>query len=311
MAPLPPELSILWLAFLLDLVVREPPNVVHPVAWMGKVIALLRQRAPKQGCWKPLRAGTAIVLGGCALCATTGLLLASGFRAMPFPLSILAEALVLKLMFSARALMSAGEAVQRALEADDLTAARHLVGWHLVSRDTSNLNNSQVAAAAIESVAENANDSIVAPLLFYTIAGLPGVLGYRFINTCDAMLGYRDAEREWLGKCSARVDDLANFIPARLTAALMILASVPVGGSVCRAIRTYYRDARVTASPNAGHPMSAAAGVLGVELEKCGHYRLGPGERSPIAQDITRAARLVWRTTFLAMIAMSLITIMT
>ena len=114
-----------------------------------------------------------------------------------------------------------------------------------------------------------------------------------------------------MGKCSARVDDLANFIPARLTAALMILASVPVGGSVCRAIRTYYRDARVTASPNAGHPMSAAAGVLGVELEKCGHYRLGPGERSPIAQDITRAARLVWRTTFLAMIAMSLITIMT
>ena len=233
MAPLPPELSILWLAFLLDLVVREPPNVVHPVAWMGKAIGLLRKRAPKHGCWKPLRAGTAIVLGGCAA-TMTGLLLASGFRAMPFPLSIFAEALVLKLMFSARALMSAGEAVQRALEADDLTAARHLVGWHLVSRDTSNLNNSQVAAAAIESVAENANDSIVAPLLFYTIAGLPGVLGYRFINTCDAMLGYRDAERKWLGNCSARVDDLANFIPARLTAALMILASVPVGGSVCR-----------------------------------------------------------------------------
>jgi adenosylcobinamide-phosphate synthase len=145
-------------------------------------------------------------------------------------------------------------------------------------------------------LAENANDSIVAPLLFYAIAGLPGVLAYRFINTCDAMLGYRDPEREWLGKCSARVDDLANVIPARLTAALIILAGVPLGGSVPRGVRTWFRDSR-------------AAGVLGVELAKCGHYRLGPGERLPAARDIARARRLVWSTTLLAMLGISVIRI--
>jgi adenosylcobinamide-phosphate synthase len=123
------------------------------------------------------------------------------------------------------------------------------------------------------------------------------------------MLGYRDLKREWLGKCSARVDDLANLIPARLTAALIILAGVPLGGSMPRAVRTWFRDSRATASPNAGHPMSAAAGVLGVELAKCGHYRLGPGERLPAAQDIARARRLVWSTTLLAMLGISAIKI--
>src|SRR5271157_2174557 len=265
MVSLPPELPILWLAFLLDLVIPEPRNALHPVAWMGMAIGALERLVPKQGRWKPFWAGAAIVLVGCALSALVGLLLHSGFRKLPPPFSILGEALVLKLMFSARSLVNAGEAVRRALESGELEAARRLVGWHLVSRDTSRLDDSQVAAATIESLAENANDSIVAPLLFYAIAGLPGVLAYRFINTCDAMLGYRDPEREWLGKCSARVDDLANVIPARLTAALIILAGVPLGGSVPRAVRTWFRDSRATASPNAGHPMSAAAGVLGGE----------------------------------------------
>ena len=148
--------------------------------------------------------------------------------------------------------MTAGETVRRAVEAGELEAARRLVGWHLVSRDTSVLDQSQVAAAAIESLAENANDSIVAPLFFYAVAGLPGALAYRFINTCDAMLGYRDAKREWLGKCSARVDDLANWIPARLTATMIILAGVCSGGDLARGIRTWFRDARADRQPQRG-----------------------------------------------------------
>lgn len=307
MSPLPPELLVLWLAVLLDLVLPEPPNAAHPVAWMGQVIAHLRRHSPTGGRWKPFIAGTAIVVGGCLMCALVGLSLLTLIRVVVFPVSIVVEALVLKLMFSVRALVSAGAAVRRALEADDLSAARRLVSWHLVSRDTARLNHAQVAAAAIESLSENASDSIVAPLLFYALAGLPGVLVYRFINTCDSMLGYRDSEREWLGKFAARLDDLVNFIPARLTAVLLIVASVPIGG-VVRAIKVCYRDARVTASPNAGYPMSAAAGALGVELEKCGHYLLGPGERLPVAHDITRAARLVWITTILAIVVISLAT---
>jgi adenosylcobinamide-phosphate synthase len=311
MLHLPADVQILWTAFLLDLVVPDPKNVAHPVAWMGMAIGALRDRAPERGRWKPFVAGAVIVLMGGALAAVAGLCLHTSFRKLPLPLSILAEALVLKLMFAARALVTAGETVRRALEAGELEAARRLVGWHLVSRDTSVLDQSQVAAAAIESLAENANDSIVAPLFFYAVAGLPGVLAYRFINTCDAMLGYRDAKREWLGKCSARVDDLANWIPARLTATMIILAGVCLGGDLTRGIRTWFRDARATASPNAGHPMSAAAGVLGVELAKSGHYRLGLGERLPAAGDISRARRLVWSTTVIAILGISVIRIMT
>jgi adenosylcobinamide-phosphate synthase len=167
------------------------------------------------------------------------------------------------------------------------------LSWHLVSRDTSTLDESRIAAATIESLAENTSDSAIAPLFWYAVAGLPGALVYRFLNTADAMLGYRDAEREWLGKAAARLDDVANLIPARLTALCMILSAPWLGGRMEGGWRIWRRDAGTTASPNAGHPMSAAAGVLGVELEKVDHYRLGAGQPKPSARDIRRSQRLV------------------
>ncbi|MBI1895020.1 MAG: cobalamin biosynthesis protein [Acidobacteria bacterium] len=167
------------------------------------------------------------------------------------------------------------------------------------------LSKSQVAAATIESVSENASDAFVAPLLCYALAGLPGAFAYRFINTCDAMLGYRDQEREWLGKAAARLDDLVNLLPARLTAGLIVVGGVALGGRPIHAVRIWLRDRNLTDSPNAGHPMSAAAGVLGVELEKIGHYRLGCGQRLPAVPDIARAERLLWCTAVAAIIALS------
>jgi adenosylcobinamide-phosphate synthase len=130
-------------------------------------------------------------------------------------------------------------------------------------------------------------------LLYYALGGLPAALAYRFVNTTDAMLGYRDPAHEWLGKAPARLDDLANLLPARLTAGLITLAAALVGDDAGGAWRIWRRDARKTASPNAGHPMSAMAGALGVELEKVDHYRLGAGGRSPAPGDISRAVRLV------------------
>jgi adenosylcobinamide-phosphate synthase len=195
--------------------------------------------------------------------------------------------------FSWRGLSAAAREIRSALEADDLPEARRLLSWHLVSRDTTGLNPSQVAAATIESVAENTSDGIIAPLLYYTLAGLPGALAYRFLNTSDAMLGYRDATYEWLGKVPARSDDLANLAPARITAGLIILAVALSGEDAKGAWQVWRRDAGKTASPNAGHPMSAMAGALDVELEKVGHYRLGAGGRAPSAEDIRRSVRLL------------------
>jgi adenosylcobinamide-phosphate synthase len=129
---------------------------------------------------------------------------------------------------------------------------------------------------------------------------------YRFANTADSMLGYHDSEREWLGKVPARLDDVLNFIPARLTGLFMILSAFLLGANGGQAWRIVARDAHQTASPNAGIPMSAMAGALGVELEKIGHYTLGKGLGAPTAADIARARRLLYFTVTLAAVLFTL-----
>ena len=301
--PLP--ILVLGIAVLLDLVLGEPPNAVHPVAWIGTVVSAIRKRARKQGRWWPFLTGLCLMLVGILSMVTAGWLLTWSIRLLPWPWALLAEAAVLKTTFSLRGLARAGRAVQKALIAGDLAQARQLLSWHLVSRETSSLNASQIAAATIESLAENTSDSIVAPWMFFVCAGLPGALAYRFINTCDAILGYHDDEREWLGKAPARIDDLANIVPARFTAAVMIVAGMLLGCSPMRAMAIWWRDRRLTASPNAGQPMSAAAGVLGIELEKVGHYRLGQGQRPPVPADVTRAVQLLGISTSLVCLIFS------
>jgi adenosylcobinamide-phosphate synthase len=283
----------LLLALLLDLVLGDPPNRFHPVAWMGAVIGLARRAAPHWQRWLTLLYGAGVAVGGMLLVGILGVIVEALLQRLPLPWYWLAEACVLKTTFACRGLIQAAQQVQAALAAGELERARELVLWHLVSRDTSALTPSQVAAATVESVAENTSDGIIAPLLFYALGGLPAALAYRFINTADAMLGYRDPEREWLGKIPARLDDLVNLLPARLTAGLFLLATWLLGGPIHRACRVWWRDAGQTASPNAGRPMSVMAGALGVELEKIGHYCLGAGQALPVAQDIHTAVRLL------------------
>jgi adenosylcobinamide-phosphate synthase len=307
------------LAFLIDTLWGDPPNRWHPVAWMGTLITQLRRRMPASGRLGLLLGGSVIALGGAGLVWGIGLALQRVTARLPWPLHLLAEAAVLKSTFSLRGLVGAARDVETALLAGDLPQARRWLGWHLVSRETGQLDESQVAAAAIESLAENLSDGVVAPLFYYRLGGLPAALAYRYLNTCDALLGYRDAEREWLGKVPARADDIANLIPARLTAwgilvAQRLASNFGAGANLSTAVAIYRRDCAKTTSPNAGHPMSAMAGVLGVELEKVGHYRLGGGLARPQPSDIERAVRLVylasglclgafylllWATTFL------------
>jgi adenosylcobinamide-phosphate synthase len=166
-----------------------------------------------------------------------------------------------------------------------------------------------VAAATVESVAENTSDGLVAPLLYYAWGGLPGALAYRFTNTADSMLGYRDATYEWLGKAPARLDDLANLLPARISAGLILLAAALLGQDAGRAWRIWQRDAGRTASPNAGHPMSAMAGALGVELVKVGHYRLGVGGRPPAPEDIRRALHIMRTAVALCVALLALLAV--
>ena len=280
-------------SLLQDLVLGDPPNRYHPVAWMGTAIARAEGYAPSEDHLARFGYGAGVAIGGALGVAAVGHLLERIISHLPRPLNWLAKAALLKATFSVRDLSGAAEGIQAALENGDLVEARRLVSWHLVSRETLELDGSQVAAAAIESVAENTSDGVVAPLLYYALGGLPAALAYRFINTADSLWGYRDLAHEWLGKAPARLDDLANLLPARATAALFVLASAIVGEDAGGAWRIWRRDAGNTASPNAGHPMSAMAGALSVELEKVGHYRLGLEQPRPAPGDITKAVRLM------------------
>jgi len=287
------RMKVLCLALLLDLALGDPANRFHLVAWMGSAIATAKRYAPRRNYLARLAYGSVLVVGGSLTVASLSRRLERLTADISLPWNWLIEAGLLKMTISIRGLGSAAADVKAALEASDLPEARRLVAWHLVSRDTTTLNASQVAAATVESVAENTSDGIVAPLLYYSLGGLPAAVTYRFINTTDSMLGYRDSVHEWLGKAPALLDDLANVLPARLTAMLFILAAALTGKDARRAWQVWRRDSGVTASPNAGHPMSAMAGALNVKLEKVGHYILGDTQRSPTSEDIGGAVRLM------------------
>jgi adenosylcobinamide-phosphate synthase len=294
------------ISLLLDVLIGDPPNRLHPTAWMGNWIAFLMRFRPHGHRFGEFMFGVLILLTGLTLAIGAGLALS--FLALRLPLwaGILLEAFALKLTISLRGLAGASRDVETALQSRDLPEARRLLSWHLVSRDTSQLDGSRVAAAAIESVAENASDGTIAPLFFYALGGLPAAFAYRFVNTADSMLGYRDAEREWLGKAPALLDDLLNLIPARLTALFIILSAFIANASGTGAWRVMWRDSRLTASPNAGIPMSAMAGALGVELEKADHYVLGKGLRPPNVDDLARARRLLYTIIVLSALTLTL-----
>jgi adenosylcobinamide-phosphate synthase len=290
-------LFVLLGALFWDRLLGEPPAAMHPVVWMGKVIALLDRWAPRGAPGGELRWGLALALLVPALFATGTYLVLLGLADTPW-LRALTSVWLLKSSFALRGLGDAGEVVARALAAGDLSAAR-LGLRSLCSRDASVLDAEQVAASAVESLAENSSDSVVAPLFFFALFGLPGALAYRAINTADAMIGYR-GPYEHLGKAAARLDDLANLIPARLCAVLLLVAGTVDGLDGTRGWRILVRDGGKTASPNAGRPMAAMAGLLGVRLTKPGHYALGDPLTLPGPETIARTFKVVRKAAYLA-----------
>jgi adenosylcobinamide-phosphate synthase len=282
-------LAVLCGALAMDAVAGEPPARFHPVVWMGRLLRFFRRWAPA----RPLPA----FLYGAGMAALGPLLFGLGSAALIRPLErwplaqIAVEIYLLKSAFAIRALAAAALDVRASLVKSDLAGAR-LALRSLVSRDTSSLPAPLLAAAAVESVAENASDSVVAPLLYFALLGVPGALAYRAANTLDAQIGYH-GETEWLGKAAARFDDALNLLPARLTAALLVAASAICRASPLGALRIWWSDGSATESPNAGRPMAAMAGALGVQLEKIGHYRLGAPAPPPGPSEIAHSVAIL------------------
>lgn len=283
-------LGILLIAVALDRLRGEYPAVLHPVVWLGKTISLLLKVAPRQGRWRPLIFGALLTFGMCGLSAAATLLVLHLVKPI-FLLELLVGAYLLKASCALRELTEAARRVNQPLQDGDLPAAR-LALRSLCSRDPANLDAAEMRAATIQSLAENLSDSWIAPLFYYLLLGVPGAVVYRTINTLDAMIGYR-GEYEWLGKVAARLDDIINWLPARLTAGLLLIVGWCLRKDVRSGWRILRRDGSRTPSPNGGRPMAAMAGLLGVALEKKGVYVLGDPHQPLTFEKVQEARRLV------------------
>lgn len=277
-------------------------RIGHPVTWLGRLIATIDAAWNRASDPAALRRGAGVAG---ALLVTVFAVVLGWVLQLLLPWGWIETALVGVLAWPLVALRSLHDhvaAVAKPLQAGDITAARDAVS-RIVGRDPAALDEAGIARAAIESLAENASDGIVAPVLWGALFGLPGILGYKAINTLDSMIGHRSERHEAFGWAAARIDDIANFIPARLTGFLFVL----LGPRRSEALSCMTRDARRHRSSNAGWPEAAMAGALGVRLSGPRIYHgsatdepwLNEGARDPLAVDIVAGLTLYRRAMLL------------
>lgn len=299
-----------WLilsAFFLDLVFGDPRPLPHPVVYIGRLINRLELffvgligRRRDTGMLLVLL--TLVAAGGVSW---TLIALGGAFApAVGFAVSLWLAWTTLAL----HSLHKESRLVARLVEQGQVEEARSTLAL-IVGRQTSHLDEEGILRACIETVAENTSDALVAPLFYLFLGGPVLAILYKAINTLDSMIGYRDDRYRELGWAAARLDDLANLIPARLTAALMALAALPLGLKGFKAMKIIFRDARLPASPNAGYPEAAAAGALGIKLGGPAVYfgevtekpYLGDADGVPTVHSYRQMVRLMYMTSFLAL----------
>lgn len=305
--------AALVIGYFFDLLLGDPLWLPHPVVLIGRLIAWLEKTV------RPLfpatpegerRSGALLVVIVCAVAVFAPLFVLATAYAFMHWFGFLLECLVCYQVLATRCLRDAAKKVYDRLADRDLAGARKAVG-EIVGRDAQALDAEGITRATVETVAENSSDGVVAPMLFFAVGGAPLALLYKAINTMDSMLGYKNEKYLHFGRAAARLDDVANFVPARVTAVLMIPAAAMAGLDWRGALRIWRRDKNNHASPNAGHPEAACAGALGVRLGGDSSYggkvvskpTLGDRTRPLTADDIVRANRLLYATSILSLLA--------
>ena len=307
-------MGALLIAMVVDRWLGEPASRLHPVVWMGNYLnwaggQIRPDPSPEIRDLKAFSLAALYWWAGVAMVLMVACALQWAALLLPWYLAAPLLGLALKPMLAWAMLASEVQAVEYAL-GDSLQAGRERLAM-LVSRDTSQLSESEVRESAIESLAENLNDSVLAPIFWFVLFGLPGAAVYRFANTADAMWGYRGLRKgvnwEWAGKWAARADDVLSWLPARITALLLVAVSGRVS------LKKLKLEAGKTPSPNSGWPMAAMALALGVSLHKPGVYALNPNGRPPQAVDTASAqkyaSKVVWTQYIWASLAILLIAI--
>ena len=298
----PDALWILLGALVLDALFGEPDwlwrRVPHPVAWLGRLVAIGDRHLNREGASANGRnlAGMAWLAVVLAITIGGGWLLERGLRALPF--YDLWIAIVASTLIAQRSLY---QHVAKVRDADTLEGARKAVSM-IVGRETAQLDEAGIARAAIESGAENFSDGVVAPAFWFAVGGLPALLAYKMVNTADSMIGHLSDRHRDFGWAAARLDDLLNLVPARLSALLIALGAGAGGGTPRRALDVAWRDAGTHRSPNAGWPEAAMAGALGIALGGPRVYAAGAveapylnpeGRRDIVASDIGRSLKVL------------------
>lgn len=298
--------------FVLDAVFGDPAWLPHPVVWMGRCISALEKRLrgvlPKTPQGELLGGGIVAAVLPLGTLAVTGTVCALAARLHPLA-GLTVQMFWCAQALAARGLVQESRNVYKELAKGDLPAARRAVA-RIVGRDTENLTAEGVTKAAVETVAENASDGVIAPLFYMLIGGAPLALTYKAVNTMDSMLGYKNKKYLYFGRCAAKLDDAANWLPSRLAALLWVAAAALAGGSAKGTWRIWRRDRHNHASPNSAQTESACAGALGVQLAGPAYYfgayydkpTIGDALRPIEPEDILRADRMMYTESVLALI---------
>jgi adenosylcobinamide-phosphate synthase len=293
----------------IDFLFGEPSNKHHPVAWLGKLIEFFipkLKESDNNSAKKEKENGTIFSI---SLVITFSLaihfLTFTSLHLLGSIAIIIVLALILKITIAIRSMEDSAGSIVDALERRDMHSARYNLSM-IVRRETKNLDEQHVLSGTIECISESTVDGIVSPLFFYSFFGPAGAFIYRVINTLDSMVGYFDNYYKDIGYMSARLDTVANYLPARITALLMVISASIIGADWKNSMQILQRDHNKTLSPNAGYPMATMAGALRIKLEKIGHYSLGEGYEDTTIEKCLAAISIMKLTMILFCIIFSI-----
>lgn len=306
------RMIILFAAFILDLIIGDPKGWPHPVVYIGKLIKAVEDGlinvfnlSPEQedDKGKKLFAGGLLWLGVVSISVAVPFAAVWLMRSMNKWIGLLFEVFLCYQLLATRSLFTESMRVYRALSEGDKEAARLAVSM-IVGRDTDRLDEAGMIRASVETVAENTSDGIVAPIFYMVLFGLPGMFLYKASNTLDSMVGYRNERYMYLGRVSARMDDVLNLIPARITGLIMVFSAGAAGFDTRESLRIFKRDRKNHLSPNSAHCEAAMAGALHIQLGGDAWYfgklhkkqTIGDDMRAPKAEDIRNANKIMLTT---------------
>ena len=304
----------IWIAYILDLVFGDPQNIIHPVQIIGKMISLGEKILLKEKSGSRYKFFAGIILNIFVVSITYGLTCLIYKSSKISGVFTLIEIYLMYTVFSVNSLAREGNRVYNILKEGDIEKARKDLSY-LVSRDTETMDEKMIIRSTMETISENTVDGIVAPMFYMFLGGLPLAMTYKAINTLDSMVGYKNEKYMDFGKFSAKIDDVANFIPARITGVLIVAASMILRYNYKNSLKMFIRDRKNHSSPNSAHAEASVAGALGVQFGGRVSYFGKEADKPTIGdkikdfelEDIKKNIKIMYITSFLSLAIFSLI----